>query len=185
MARKNPICRRQCPPITGDNLKSILLIILTLTSLCAYTNEPQQDEHHPPGLIEAKDFSADAVLARQGKMPILLLVSQDYCPFCIQIKKEILGPMIASGDYQNRLLIREIFINLGSRVGDFKGNELDSSTFALAYKVYLTPTLLFLGPDGNELTERIVGIQTPEMFFFYVERAIEAAIAAFPARVDF
>ena len=90
--------------------------------------------------------------------------------------------MIVSGEFHNRLLIREIYINLGGRIRDFKGEELDNSSFALGYKVYLTPTLLFLGPDGNELTERIVGIQTPEMFYFYVERAIQEAISAFPGK---
>lgn len=90
--------------------------------------------------------------------------------------------MVISGEYKDRLLIREIFIDLGTRVRDFKGKLLDSSTFVLGYKTYLTPTLLFLDADGNELTERIVGIQTPELFFFYVDRAVQEAIAAFPSK---
>jgi thioredoxin-related protein len=129
-------------------------------------------------LVEAKDLSADARLARSGEMPILLLVSQDHCPFCTQIKRDILRPMIISGEYEGRLLMREIFIDLGSRIVDFTGDERDSSQFTGSYGVYLTPTLLFLGPDGKELTERIVGIQTPEMFFYYVDKAIQTAITA-------
>ncbi len=129
-------------------------------------------------LVEAKDLSADARLARSGEMPILLLVSQDHCPFCTQIKRDILRPMIISGEYEGRLLMREIFIDFGSRIVDFTGDERDSSQFTGSYGVYLTPTLLFLGPDGKELTERIVGIQTPEMFFYYVDKAIQTAITA-------
>lgn len=163
-------------------MKSILLIILTLSCVHAYAGAQETDGHDRHNLVEVKDFSKDAVLARRGKMPILLLVSQDHCPFCIQIKKEILSPMVVSGEYQDRLLIREIFIDLGTRVRDFSGKVVDSGTFTLGYKVYLTPTLLFLDPDGNELTERIVGIQTPEMFFFYVDRAVQEAIEAFPGK---
>lgn len=129
-------------------------------------------------LVEAKNLAADARLAHSGEMPILLLVSQDHCPFCTQIKREILHPMIISGEHKGHLLMREIFIDFGSRVIDFTGNERDSSQFAGSYGVYLTPTLLFLGPDGKELTERIVGIQTPEMFFYYVDNAIQEAIMA-------
>ncbi len=129
-------------------------------------------------LVEAKNLAADARLARSGEMPILLLVSQDDCPFCTQIKREILHPMIISGEYKGRLLMREIFIDFGSRVINFTGNERNSSQFTGSYGVYLTPTLLFLGPDGKELAERIVGIQTPEMFFYYVDNAIQEAITA-------
>lgn len=163
-------------------MKSILFIILILISSSAYSGGIDSASHQQHQLVEAKDLSADATIARRDKMPILLLVSQDHCPFCDQIKREILGPMIVSGEYRDSLLIREIFIDLGTSVRDFKGKELDSSTFALQYRVYLTPTLLFLDPDGNELIERMVGIQTPEMFFFYVDHSVQEAIAAFPGK---
>jgi len=129
-------------------------------------------------LVEVKNLAADARLAHSREMPILLLVSQDHCPFCTQIKREILHPMIISREYEGRLLMREIFIDFGSRVIDFNGNERDSSQFTGSYGVYLTPTLLFLGPDGKELAERIVGIQTPELFFYYVDNAVQDAITA-------
>lgn len=171
------------PQAIGFNyVKVILLIILALSTLNAYAGESESTGHDRHKLVEASDFSIDAVPARRERMPILLLVSQNYCPFCVQIKKEILGPMVASGEYLDRLLIREIFIDLGSNVRDFKGKLLTSSAFAHGYNVYLTPTLLFLDPDGNELTERIVGIQTPEMFFYYVDYAVQEAIAAFPGK---
>ena len=39
----------------------------------------------------------------------------------------------------------------------------------------MTPTLLFLDPDGTEIVPRIVGVNTVEMFGFYLDRAIDAA----------
>lgn len=157
-----------------------LLIMLAVASCSVSTEQPESLGDDQQKLVEATDFSQDAMLSRQGRMPILLLVSQHHCPFCAQIKREILGPMVISSEYKDRLLIREIYIDLGTRVRDFKGKLLDSSAFVLGYKTYLTPTLLFLDAEGNELTERIVGIQTPELFFFYVDRAVQEAIAAFP-----
>lgn len=164
-------------------MKGILLIVLLFSSLHAFSGDQDSSEQNLPELVEARDFSNDAVLARREGMPILLLVSQERCPFCRQIKREILGPMIASGEYLGRLLIREILIDSpGSSVRDFKGNTQTSRAFAIGYKIQLTPTLLFLDPDGNELAERIVGIQTPELFYYYVDRAVQDAIAAFPGR---
>ena len=132
---------------------------------------------YPATLVEAADLSADRRLAlREGKV-ILLLVSQDHCPFCHQIKREILGPMIAAGDYRDKLLIRELFIDDGNWIRDFQSNSVDAADFAHGYGVDLTPTLLFLAPDGSELTERLVGIQTPEFFYYYVEQSVKQAIA--------
>lgn len=156
----------------------VLALLMYLFSNPLWSDPEQWREYTPVQLTEATDLSVEGSRARIEKSPILLLISQDHCPYCVQIKQEILGPMIISGEYEGRLLIREIFIDFGSRVHDFEGKEMEGSTFAHRYGVYLTPTLLFLGPDGNELAERLVGIQTPEMFFFYVDTAVEEAIAA-------
>ncbi len=130
----------------------------------------------PAQLIEAKNLNSDATLARQANIPIVLLFSQQHCPFCHQIKQEILGPMIIAGDYRGEILIREIFIDPGVQVIDFEGKNTVARTFANRYDVNLTPTLLFLGPDGRELSERILGIQTVDMFFYYVDQSIKQAI---------
>ena len=132
----------------------------------------------PIQLIETRNLNSDAALARQANIPIVLLVSQQHCPFCSQIKQEILGPMIIAGDYRGQILIREIFIDPGIQVIDFEGKEAAARNFARGYGVNLTPTLLFLGPDGRELSERILGFQMPDMFFYYVDQSIKKAIAA-------
>ncbi len=130
----------------------------------------------PRELATTHDLAADAAEAARRRSPILLLVSQEECPFCWQIKREILNPMVLSGDYDDRLLMREIFIDDGFLLRDFQGREVEGSEFALRYGVFLTPTLLFLDPQGRELTEKMVGIQTPEMYFLYVDAAIDEAV---------
>ena len=137
----------------------------------------------PAGRLQkTEDLSTDARLAASRRMPILLLVSLEECPFCIQIKQEILNPMVLSGDYDDRLLMREMFIDDGERLRDFQGKEVDGASFALRYDVTLTPTLLFLDPAGRQLVEKMVGIQTPEMYFLYVDAAIEEAVSAMRKR---
>lgn len=131
----------------------------------------------PAGELQVThDLKADAEQASRERMPILLLVSQEDCPFCWQIKREILNPMVLSGDYDDRLIMREIFIDAGFRLKDFQGREVEGGDFALRYSVSLTPTLLFLDPQGNPLTDKMVGIQTPEMYFLYVDASISEAV---------
>ena len=149
-----------------------LLLLLLLLGISAGTAASQ------PNLVQAVDLSLDSGRARQENRVILLLVSQHHCPFCHQLKRRILQPMIASGDYRDELLIRELFIDTGNRIRDFAGSMVDAADFAHGYGVDLTPTLLFLAPDGRELTERLIGIQTPEFFYYYVDQSVQQAIAA-------
>ena len=163
--------------------RSFLTTLVVLTCLfsgagIALDEDIDGDYAQMVDLVEARDMSADAKLARKEGMPILLLVSQLTCPYCEQIKREILHPMVVAGDYRGELLIRELYMDTHGRIRDFRGQYVDNGQFARGYGVYLTPTLLFLGPDGQELTERMIGINTPEFYFYYVDQAIQSAIAA-------
>jgi thioredoxin-related protein len=120
----------------------------------------------------AEDLHADAAVAESERIPIMLLVSQTYCGYCDQLKEWIIRPMILSGDYEGKVTIRELLVDSFEPVRDFDGEPRDPDKISARYEAHLTPTLLFLGPDGQELTERIHGINTPEMFGHYVDEAI-------------
>jgi len=126
----------------------------------------------------ATDLNADGKTARTGNKAILLLVSQEHCSYCIQIKREVIGPMLRSGDYKETLLIREITLDGVSTVIDFKGITRDNHNFVYDYKVSVTPTLLFLDGEGRELSEQMVGMQTPDMYYYYVDQSVQEALKA-------
>ncbi|MCP3663007.1 MAG: thioredoxin fold domain-containing protein [Gammaproteobacteria bacterium] len=156
------------------------MLVLSGTVLALNAVEESESEngsaYNETNLIKTVDLQADTRLAKSEHLPILLLVSQEDCPFCVLIKQEILQPMIISGDYNDKLLIRELYIDAGEQVIDLRGKQRDSAEVAHDYGVSLTPTMLFLGPDGTELADRMVGIQTVEMFSYYVDSAIDEAI---------
>lgn len=164
----------------ADRYKVLLLLLLiTCTALFADEYDEYNDDVPPVKLTEATDLSAEGKIAKSEQRVILLLISQEHCPFCVQIKEDILGPMIKGEDHKERLLIRELFIDMGSQIIDFQGKKRSSSEFALMdYGVDLTPTMLFLSPEGKELTKRMIGIYTPDMFFYYVDESIRSAIDA-------
>jgi thioredoxin-related protein len=124
----------------------------------------------------ADDFNKLGAEAEDKQLPILLLISQYHCEYCDQMKREILHPMHANGDFRNRVLIRELVIDTGKKISDFQGNKMDAAAFSQRYGVYVTPTLLFLDSKGLEVAERISGINTIDYLAFYIQNAIETAV---------
>jgi thioredoxin-related protein len=149
----------------------ILLLIIACMASAAYANGSSHK------LIVTGDLALDGEKSGQTKKPLLLLVSRKGCTYCARIKREILEPMIISGDYDDRIIIRELIVDRSIVIRGFDGKMKNSSVIASTYGVKVTPTLLFLGPDGKELTERIVGINTLGLFSYYVDRAIDEAIS--------
>ncbi len=139
-------------------------------------------ESHDPTLITTTNLAQEGELSLRTKRPILILFSREGCPYCIQIKREILKPMLISGDYADKIIIREIILNPTVTLLNFNGSAVKSSELADKYSIEITPTLLFLGPNGKELAERIVGINTIELFSYYVDQAIDRAALNFPSR---
>ena len=127
-------------------------------------------------IAEGVDFAWDARTAKNEKRLIMLLVSQDHCPYCVLIKEEIIYPMIRGGDYRDEIMIREIFIDLDRKTRDFEGNSITAKEFADKYGADFTPTLLFLDASGKELVKRLVGINTVEMYFYYIDESIKKAL---------
>jgi thioredoxin-related protein len=146
-----------------------------LLFLCYSGATHAADPGHTP-LTEATDLAADAATAREQRKIILLLISQQHCPYCTAIKREVLLPINGSPEYENKLIIREIYIDLGTGVRSFQGELVDSRDFAYGYDVELTPTLLFLDPNGEELTERRIGVGNLEYYHYLLDRDIDRAL---------
>jgi thioredoxin-related protein len=125
-------------------------------------------------IIGAQDLAADAAIARGQGLALLVAVTRHGCPYCRVLKRDILVPMARSGGYSEQVLIRELVIDPESPVVDFDGREVSSADIARRYDVGITPTVLLLDSLGNPLHAPLVGINTPEMYGYYLDRAIEA-----------
>ncbi|WJW75593.1 thioredoxin family protein [Thiohalobacter sp. IOR34] len=136
----------------------------------------------PPQAPLASDLQRDARLARERRIPILLAVEASHCGYCRLLESDFLVPMLISGDYDDRVLIRRIDIDAAELLTDFDGRRITPQTLAERYGVSFTPTLLFLDAEGRELTERMVGLTTPDFFGGYLDQAIDAALRALRGR---
>ena len=150
----------------------ILMVILAFGMQAGFAD-------NRPGIVEVPqttDLSALATQAQTKNLPVLLVFSAQHCAYCVLLEEEILKPMLVSGDYRDRVLIYKVMIDESSDLLDFNGKSINAALLAQRYNVYVTPTMLFLDPAGQELSERILGINTIEMFGGLVDQAIEMSL---------
>jgi Thioredoxin-related protein len=124
---------------------------------------------------ETSDFYALQQEMKSKGLPLLLAFRADYCGFCRRLETEHLEPMLRSGKYDSRILIRRFDISGNQTVIDFNGNKINAEEFAAKHQASLTPTLLFLNAEGNEVAERLLGYNSPDFYGAYLESAISTA----------
>lgn len=127
-------------------------------------------------LIKTTNLKMDSELAGSHSIPLLLMFSQEDCPFCLKLTEEILEPMLISGDYTDRVLIRELMIDGNQDIVDFSGYSIDPRAVFSRYLLYVTPSILLLDKQGKELAERQIGINTVDYYGYYLDEAIDQAL---------
>ncbi|MEW7984700.1 MAG: thioredoxin family protein [Candidatus Thiodiazotropha sp.] len=128
-------------------------------------------------LTPLEDMRQLSWASKQKRIPILLMVSQYHCDYCDRMKEEVLQPLQLDQAYRHRVLIRELFIDPGEMVTTLQGKRQAADDFITQYNVSVTPTLLFLDAEGREAAQRIIGINTVDFLFLYIEAAIDQATA--------
>jgi thioredoxin-related protein len=129
-------------------------------------------------LEPARDLAADGAESARRGVPVLLVMTRVDCEYCAALKREVLEPLRLSGDAPRRVLIREVDVDSSAQITGFDGSKASGWSLADGYDALFTPTVLLVGPDGRELTDRILGLNTPEMYGWYLDRAIERATAS-------
>jgi thioredoxin-related protein len=125
------------------------------------------------GLVQARDFQADARLAAQRRVPIMVLFSSAGCPYCERTKSEYLVPMHQDPAYRSRVIFREVSIDSAAPLTGFDGAPTTGSAFAAAHKVFMVPTVMVFDTAGKPTGEAIVGLLIPDFYFGYLENAID------------
>lgn len=122
-----------------------------------------------------EDLRQDGTVATEQQLPILLAFTAIDCSYCEALEAEFLQPMILGGEYEDRVIIRKVILDNGSSLVDFSGRQRAATSLSDSYRVFVTPTLLFVDAHGRELAGRILGFNTPELFGGYLDNCIETA----------
>ena len=152
---------------------SILFLTITLASLwsCNKTAEAGGVQ-----IQVVKDLAELSSESRQRKLPILLVFSADHCVFCRRLERDYLKPMLRSGDYENKILIRMLKVDDFSTITDFNGKKIDVENLPNRYGGYTTPTMVFLNSEGKEIAPKLIGIGTEGFFAGEIDDSIDIAV---------
>ncbi|MCW8827801.1 MAG: thioredoxin fold domain-containing protein [Gammaproteobacteria bacterium] len=127
-------------------------------------------------VLEIDDLESVGKLAADKRLPIMLMLSAEHCGYCSRVEEEYLKPMLRSGDYGDRALIRKMKIDNYNKMRDFDGSAITPAEFADRYDVFVTPTVVFLDGNGVEIGEKRVGLMTPDYYGGYLDISIDEAL---------
>ena len=123
------------------------------------------------------DLRADMAQAKALNVPILLLIHSQGCTYCHYVMEDHLRPMVLSGQYKNRALIRQLAADDAQDLLDAQGKTLSAKDFARALKVRFYPTIVFLDGEGQPLNERLIGVANIDLYGTQLENALQRATA--------
>ena len=127
-------------------------------------------------LAAAKNLQVDGRQSEAACIPLLLEFAAVSCEYCQLLEEEILKPILRNRDYDSRVLMRRVVVDAGSTLRGFDGKQVVARDLAHRYSVFVTPTLLFTDGSGNEIAERMVGVNTLEMYGGYLDQALDASV---------
>lgn len=126
------------------------------------------------GPIEmAENLAQDASVSLTQNKPIVFFVTADHCPYCEQLRQEYFK---FSPD-DERFILRELEMDEFHSVVGFDGKTINHQILADRYDISLTPTVAFVGPNGEQLTDAIVGVLTMDFYNYYFEKALDESIS--------
>lgn len=124
----------------------------------------------------AHDLKAAGTLARQRQLPILLEFAATTCGYCRTLESNVLNPMVRSGDYTHKVIMRKVVIDDDAPLRDFDGNTISAAGLAKRYGVFVTPTVVLVDGRGARLAREIVGISSIDFYGYYLDQAIDGSL---------
>jgi len=141
-----------------------------------------------PALALAKDTALPIPVSLPGaaqtagakREPLVILVSLPGCPYCEVVRRNYLLPLQRDAGLQAWQL--NISDKTTPLIG-FDGKATTAAAQIAAWKAGFTPTVLFLGPQGQEIAERLVGLGSNDFYGAYLDERLATARKALGGRV--
>lgn len=105
-----------------------------------------------------KDMARLKQQAAQADLPIVLLFTAEDCSYCDAMRQQYLIPMSHTEKYAELALFRQLYVESFSFLRNEDGELVGGDQISLRYGVDITPTVLFINAQGEEVAERIIGL---------------------------
>ena len=139
----------------------VLTIFFGLSCGHTFADKPQP--------TQASNFTIHSIESKNVGKPLVLYFSAKWCEFCKILNEEVINPVILGGGLENGILLT-LQIDDAKEIIDFNGEHVTPDAFALNYDVDITPTIIYVGPNGKEIAPRIIGITNIDFYFHYLTK---------------
>lgn len=109
--------------------------------------------------------------ALQKRQPLVLMVSLDGCPFCKIVREHYLVHMARD----DGLPVVQIDMQSKAVLTDWGGQATTHAALIEKLGVQVAPTLVFYGPGGKEVAERLVGLSSVDFYGAYLDARLAQA----------
>ena len=116
--------------------------------------------------------------ALRTRQPLVVMVSLQGCAWCEEVRNNYLGPMQA----EQGLPVVQVDMRGTLRTVSAQGQPMAHDDQVRAWGVKVAPTVLFLGPGGQEVADRLVG-GSNDFYATYLDRRLEQARKALAGAV--
>jgi hypothetical protein len=106
--------------------------------------------------------------------PLVVMVSLTGCPFCRVARDSYLEPLRR----EEGMPVVQIDMRSAVPLLDFKRGPVTHDQLVRAWNVKVAPTVLFFGPGGKEVAERLEGGYIADFYGAYLEQRLQKARAA-------
>ena len=142
-------------------------------SLLALGGLPALAQTPAATLPAARSLPDELAQALQRGQPLVVMVSLEGCPFCRIARQSHLSPLHREGG-----AIVQLDMRSAQAVRDFDGRMVTHDTLVQRWRIPIAPTLLFFGPGGREVAERMEGAYQPDFYGPYLDGRLEQGRAA-------
>jgi thioredoxin-related protein len=124
-----------------------------------------------PTLPSSTSLAAELAYSLRAKQALVVMVSLEGCPFCKTVRANYLAPMHARGE------LRAVQVDMGSSAmtRDFAGTSVTHAELIRRWGVKVAPTVLFFGPQGTEIADRMVGAYVADFYGAYLDERLAQA----------
>lgn len=124
----------------------------------------------PAVLPPARSLPDELAQALHQGLPLVVMVSLEGCPYCRIARQSHLAPMHREGG-----VIVQVDMRSAQVVRDFDGQMTTHDALVQRWRTPIAPTLLFFGPGGREVAERMEGAYQPDFYGPYLEGRLDKA----------
>ena len=125
-----------------------------------------------PEMPVAKDLKT--TVNQSPQKVVVLYFTAEYCMYCQALDRDVLGPVMRSGEYADIAnFLRLQHDEPETKLTDFDGSLVSNRELIQRYKVNVTPTLIFLGPNGHEVASPLIGFLTVDFYGAYLDQSLK------------